>query len=219
MSNPGALQSVKLTLSTNTMVIGGLQAQASLFGNYQNQANVNVSSLDGILYQSSAPNIATITAGGTITAKGVGTATISGIFGGKTNSLPLSVALPANYVKPVLAHRYSFSEAPGSTTVKDSVGTANGTIRGLGAAFDGNGQLSLPGGTASNADPSLISGYVELPEHIISVITNISIETWVTWLGSGTWQHIFDLAPPPAARTSPTATATTSSFAPKAMST
>ena len=50
----------------------------------------------------------------------------------------------------VLTHRYSFSEAPGSSTVPDSVGTAHGTFLGTGS-FDGNGNVNLTG----------VDGYVD----------------------------------------------------------
>jgi hypothetical protein len=52
--------------------------------------------------------------------------------------------------------------------------------------------LSLPGGTSSNADPADIAGYVDLPNNIINVLTDLSIEAWITWDGSGSWQRIFD---------------------------
>jgi hypothetical protein len=80
----------------------------------------------------------------------------------------------------------------GTTTVKDSVGTADGALAGNGADYDGSGQLLFPGGTSSAAAEADIAGYVDLPNHIINVLTNISIETWVTWQGAGSWQRIFD---------------------------
>jgi hypothetical protein len=106
--------------------------------------------------------------------------------------LQIAVITLPSYTTPTLVHRYSFSDAVGSKVVKDSVGTADGAILGNGAAFDGKGQLSLPGGTASDADASVVAGYVDLPNHIINVLTNLSIEAWVTWQGSNSWQRIFD---------------------------
>jgi hypothetical protein len=76
--------------------------------------------------------------------------------------------------------------------VKDSVGTADGAIKGKGATFNGSGQLTLPGGGASSDDAATIAGYVDLPNHIINVLSDLSIEAWVTWQGSGSWQRIFD---------------------------
>ena len=81
-----------------------------------------------------------------------------------------------------LKHRYSFSDAPGSATVKDSVGTAPGTLHG-GATLNGNGTLTLDGS----------DGYVDLPNGLISQLTNATFEAWVTFSGEGgAWQRVFD---------------------------
>jgi len=82
---------------------------------------------------------------------------------------------------PVLAHRYSFEGAPGSTFVADSVGTAHGTLLG-GGAFTGDGKLNLQGA----------NGFVDLPNGIISSLSNVTLEAWVTWNGGAQWQRIFD---------------------------
>jgi glucose/arabinose dehydrogenase len=82
---------------------------------------------------------------------------------------------------PVLAHRYSFEGGPGTTLVADSIGNANGTSMG-GATFTGNGQLNLSGSSA----------YVNLPNGLISGLTNVTLEAWVTWNGGAAWQRIFD---------------------------
>jgi cytochrome c len=82
---------------------------------------------------------------------------------------------------PVLAHRYSFSEPAGATTAADSVGTAHGTVLG-GAAFTGTGKLNFLGS----------NGYVNLPNGLVSGLTNVTFEAWVTWNGGGNWQRIFD---------------------------
>ena len=91
-----------------------------------------------------------------------------------------------------LIHRYSFNETTG-TTVNDSVGGAHGELKGNGGFFDGAGRLYLPGGGASADAPEVIAGYVDLPNHIINVLQNITIETWVTWESSSSaWQRVFD---------------------------
>ncbi|PYI86128.1 MAG: hypothetical protein DME26_09640, partial [Verrucomicrobia bacterium] len=82
---------------------------------------------------------------------------------------------------PVLAHRYSFNEAAGFSTVIDSVGGAHGTLLGD-AALTGDGRLSLLG----------TNGYVDLPNGLISGLTNASFEAWVKWNGGANSQRIFD---------------------------
>jgi len=169
-----------------------LPSQVLLVGDFQNVTNVNLTSVDGTAFQSSTPGVLTVNSNGLLTANALGTATLTGSYGGKTGTLSITTVTPPGHTEPVLVHRYSFSETPGSTTVKDSVGNADGTIVGTGAVFDGNGQLVLPGGTSSSADPSVIAAYVDLPNHIINVLTNATFEAWVTWQGSGPWQRIFD---------------------------
>jgi len=82
---------------------------------------------------------------------------------------------------PSLIHRYSFNEAVSARTASDSVGTANGAVIG-GAAFTGDGKLSFQG----------TSGYVDLPNGLISALTNATFEVWAAWNGGGAWQRIFD---------------------------
>jgi hypothetical protein len=82
---------------------------------------------------------------------------------------------------PQLVHRYSFNEGAASTTAFDSIGTAHGALQGA-AALSGDGKLILPG---SNA-------YLDLPNGLISTLTNVTFETWTTWNGGGNSQRIFD---------------------------
>jgi hypothetical protein len=91
------------------------------------------------------------------------------------------IATSTNLPTPILAHRYSFNEAAGATIAADSVGAANGSLAGS-ASFTGNGKLNFPG----------TGGYVNLPNGLISGLTNLSIEAWVTWNGGAINQRIFD---------------------------
>jgi hypothetical protein len=190
VTNAGTLNSVALTIGTNEVLFGGMPVRSVLSATFENLTNVNVTTLEGAQFSSANPNIATISSNGIVTATGVGTTTLTASFNGKTNTLSVTVqAVPGS--PATLVHRYSFSDAPDSTTVKDSVGSADGQILGQGATLDGT-QLTLPGGTGSDADPSVIAGYVDLPNGIISVMSNITVEAWVTYNGSGSWQRIFD---------------------------
>jgi hypothetical protein len=82
-----------------------------------------------------------------------------------------------------LVHRYTFDGT--GTTVTDGVGTAHGTIVG-GATLDGDGKVTLAGGTSDE--------YIELPNGIISSLSATTIETWVYWDGDEpwAWQRVFD---------------------------
>jgi glucose/arabinose dehydrogenase/type 1 glutamine amidotransferase len=93
----------------------------------------------------------------------------------------LSFTAAASNPPPVLAHRYSFEGAPGSTFIADSIGTAHGTLLG-GGALTGDGKLNLGGA----------SGFVDLPNGLISSLSNVTLEAWLTWNGGSSWQRIFD---------------------------
>jgi len=81
-------------------------------------------------------------------------------------------------LKAALVHRYSFGGT--GITVTDSVGTANGTV--VNATLNGSGALAL-GGT---------NQYVDLPNGLVSQLTNATLEIWVTWSGIANWERIID---------------------------
>src|SRR6185369_7848327 len=74
----------------------------------------------------------------------------------------------------------------------DSVGTADGLVRGNGAGFTGT-RLTLPGGSSAT------QGYVDLPNLLLSTnsadnggLGQITIEGWVKNTGARSWARIFD---------------------------
>jgi hypothetical protein len=115
-------------------------------------------------------------------------------------------ALPDTAAPFCLAHRYSFNDGTpldggtpadagvadagdaaadgATTTVRDSVGTANGTA--VNVALSGTGSLTLAGAQTDQ--------YVSLPSGIISALGNsATFEAWITWTGAaGAWQRVFD---------------------------
>ncbi len=93
-----------------------------------------------------------------------------------------------------LRHRYSFSEgvtanATGRTII-DSVGGRNGMV--IGPAAGGGvptataTQVVLPGG------PSATSPYVDLPNGIVSALTDATFEAWYTINTAQAWSRVFD---------------------------
>lgn len=187
LTAPGALQAVALKMSKTELVGIGANVNASVMATFASRNYLNVSGF--ATFASSDPSVATVDKAGLITAVQVGTADITATFDGKQAKQTVTVKdLPS----AKLIHRYSFSEAPGTTTVKDSAGTADGTVKGQGADFTGQGQLMLPGGGTSGADP--VPGYVDLPNHIINVLTNLTIAAWITYEAPAAtaWGRIFD---------------------------
>jgi hypothetical protein len=89
-------------------------------------------------------------------------------------------------LRTALRNRYSFAGT--GTTVTDSVGTAHGTA--VNATLGDTGTLTLSGGDTSSPP------YVNLPNGLISSLTNATFELWVTWNHTAStgrnWQRIFD---------------------------
>lgn len=187
LTPPGELQTVTIETGRTTLQGARDYDQARVVADFAAFKNVNVTGFSAL--ESSDPTVLAVTAAGEYTAVKVGSATIQGAYQGRPVSQAITVVEP-----PLgLRHRYSFNEAPGTTTVEDSEGDADGEVKGIGADFDGAGRLVLPGGGGSAADP--VSGYVDLPNGIISPLVNVSFEAWITWNGptDSAWQRIFDL--------------------------
>jgi alpha-L-arabinofuranosidase len=150
--------------------------QAAGYLNFTSATSVNVTGDPNLTFSSDNSSVFTVTAAGLITATGVGAANLTGVFNyvtwSNTNIYTNSLAVTVyRDQRPVLAHRYSFSESSGTTTA-DSVGGSawNGTLS-RGGTF-GGGQLAL---AASGQQ------YVQLPSGILSNYTAVTIETWVTF--------------------------------------
>jgi hypothetical protein len=79
----------------------------------------------------------------------------------------------------VLQHRYGFT-----SNASDSVACANGTL--ADNAYVTNGALVLPGG-GNSANPS---GYVVLPDGIVSNDNSITVECWLTDTKGLTWAGV-----------------------------
>jgi autotransporter-associated beta strand protein len=90
-------------------------------------------------------------------------------------------------------YHWAFTNAPGAapagTTIPDAVSGAPAVVRGINATFTGSG-LRLPGGTTGNSAANSIAAYIDLPNHIISAQSNLTMEIWATPLSSQNWQRI-----------------------------
>ncbi|HXS68503.1 MAG TPA: LamG-like jellyroll fold domain-containing protein, partial [Candidatus Polarisedimenticolia bacterium] len=80
-----------------------------------------------------------------------------------------------------LQHQYSFNDSTTSTNAIDSVGGANGALY-PGASYPGDGTVVLDGS----------SGFVYLPDDIISNYTSVTFEVWTTPTTNPTWARLFD---------------------------
>ncbi|MDB6034611.1 MAG: putative secreted protein [Verrucomicrobiales bacterium] len=88
----------------------------------------------------------------------------------------LAVATLASLsAQAALIHRYSFT-----SNADDSVGTAHGVMRGNAAI--NSGAVVLDG----------VNSYVDFPNGILTNLTSITMEFWLTDNGSGNWSRIYD---------------------------
>jgi len=168
----GSLVSIALQVAA-TMPMSSSQTYGLLV-NYTGLSNFDIINnsifpVAGLSVTSSDTNIVSIGANKLLTAGIPGTATLTAIYQGKTNSATVTVLHPP--LAP-LTHRWSFNETSGATAV-DSVGGADGTLQGT-ATFDASGNVILDGTSGC---------YVSLP---VGVLTNLTAVTFETWLTNGT---------------------------------
>jgi len=104
--------------------------------------------------------------------------------GGSGGALPVPEAGPAEPTLrgDALLHRYGF-DGSGSRAF-DSKGAAHGSLVACRLSDQGSLQLQTPD---AGDDP-----YVDLPNGLISGLTNATFEVWLTWEGGKDWQRIFD---------------------------
>ena len=117
-----------------------------------------------------------------LTNAGTYTVLISNNLGNTNATATLAVA------QAILQHRYSFV-----SDASDSVGGANGTIVApkTGSAATISNGLILPGNTSGGFG---YSGYVSLPNGLLTNTTSLTIETWVTQNSQNNWATIWDFA-------------------------
>ena len=165
---PGIVQSISLQVSPQIVIYGG--SQATVTANYGGGIFTDVTGSAG--YSSSNTNAVTVSASGALQAPGYGSAVITATYQGKQDSNTVVVLNP---LTNNLTHRYSFT-----ADASDSVGTAHGSLEG--AASIASGQVVLDGA----------SGFVNLPNNLVTGYTSITLEAWVTDNGSAAWARIFD---------------------------
>jgi hypothetical protein len=82
-------------------------------------------------------------------------------------------------VRNALVHRYSFTGT--TATVRDPINGADATLVGVVPA---DGVVALGGGRRGQ--------YVNLPNNLISPLSSVTLEAWITWAGGVEWQRVFD---------------------------
>jgi len=108
-----------------------------------------------------------------------------GGFGGSGGSAGTASAGNPAVGRDSLIHRYGFDASPNGVEVVDSVQGSNGAL--VGAVY----------GTDDAAGAVLLAGkdsdqYVDLPNHLLDGLTDVTLEAWVSWAGGAIWQRVFD---------------------------
>ncbi len=177
---PANLLGINLRLPS-TLQTNGF-AQAVVMANFDSGSAVNVSAT--ATYQTSAANVLTVSAAGQVAGVSAtigASATITASYQGLTSSQPITLVGPR---PAVIEHRYSFN-----SDANDSVGSAHGIL--MNAAAIGGGEVVLPNATVlGSGDAS--GAYVDLPNNIVTNLTAVTFEAWVTDNGSANWGRLFD---------------------------
>jgi len=174
--------SVSLTAGPSVVISGIEQATVNVTLP-QTGANVLLATSDATNWVSGNPHVLTVSSSGVITGVGAGTTTVSATVGGVTGTSSSITVTPQ-----ALLHRYSFA-----SDASDSVGGPawNGTLmapNGGAAATIANG-LILPGNTVGGKG---YSGYVSLPNGILTNTTSLTIECWMTQNQGNAWAEAWD---------------------------
>ncbi|MES2924808.1 MAG: LamG-like jellyroll fold domain-containing protein [Verrucomicrobiota bacterium] len=99
-------------------------------------------------------------------------------------------------IAPIPSRRWTFNtaveNAPAGTEILDDATGEIATVLGNGATLNGT-ELVLPAATAAgNQTAATITGYLDLPDGIVSSRPSLTFEAWLTPLSSKNWQRIFD---------------------------
>jgi hypothetical protein len=161
----GTLKSIQIglpaTMQLGDSIVGPLWVDYSNLTNYNATGN---STTPLMVFTSNNSNVVYQASDGRVHAVGLGSATVTATYLGMTSSQTVNVAHT-----PVLEHRYSFQDAPGSTNALDSVGGTN---------WDG---VVINGGTFTGTNLQLLASgpqYVQLPSGILSNYTAVTIDMW-----------------------------------------
>ena len=178
--------SASLTAGPGVVITGTEQAAVNVTLP-QTGANILSATADATNWLSSNPNVLRVSSSGLITGVGLGSATVSATVGGVTAVSPSITVTPQT-----LLHRYSFTN-----DASDSVGGSvwDGTLvppgAGTAASITANG-LILPGGGGGG-----YSGYVSLPDGILTNTTSVTVECWATQASANQWATIWAFAVEP----------------------
>jgi uncharacterized protein YjdB len=190
-NNPGALTSISITGGSPIPQFG--IEQLSVTGVFANVSSpVNLTTVEGIRYFTSDPNIGIVSSLGVFTATGPGTVQIRTTLLG--SGLTNSVFITVNQIPPGMTHRWPFN-----TDYNDVLAAVPAVPHGT-VSLDGLGNAVLDGQGAAN---TTAGSYVELPANILLGYSSVALEAWYTdACGDGTsinrnWARLWDFGSGP----------------------
>jgi hypothetical protein len=190
-NNPGALTSISI-FGNSPIPQFGIE-QLSVTGLFANVSSpVNITTVEGIRYFTSDPNVGIVSPLGVFTATGPGTVQIRTTLLG--SGLTNSVFITVNQIPPGMTHRWPFN-----TDLNDLLGAVPAVPHGT-VALDGLGNVVLDGQGAANTTSG---SYIELPANLLLGYSSIALEAWYTdACGDGTginrnWARIWDFGSGP----------------------
>ncbi|MBN2506877.1 MAG: cadherin-like domain-containing protein [Verrucomicrobia bacterium] len=187
LADPGYVVAVQLQAPASVPLRG--TAQATVFADFQGATHVNVTFGEGATFSSSDSGVVSVDASGLLRGEAPGQAEIVATY--DTLSATSVVQVIAVH-GAVLKHRYSFNESAGPTIV-DSQGGADGTLVDPGSRCGFTGATLVLSNAANTASSSTSGSYVDLPNGLIHVLTNMTIETWVRFVPiAGNWMRVWD---------------------------
>ena len=179
---------ISLDIEVPSQMPAEWQTRVRVVGNWQNAPNVDLLTDPDMSLTSDNPAVLTLGAGGLVTAVAPGTATLRARYQGIEVTKQVTVVAPS----ATLVHRWTFNETEGNR-VADVVGGAHGYITtgttGItNASWTGQGELVIN----TNAALGATDTYIDLPDGIISRLSNATFEVWVTIYNTEYWSRVFD---------------------------
>lgn len=166
-------------------------AQAVALATYADGTTISIGGFGTVTFVDTGSPVAWMDAAGVVYPTGTaGTAALAVSYLG-VNYTNNAFSVRSINDAPILEHRYSFREAPGSSTVTDSVGGANGTVH---AALSGHLPITLDGDQANfpgDADYTT-APYISLPPNLLTSMGDVTIDVWFTIRTNADWARIFD---------------------------
>jgi len=162
-SDPGQLNAVRLVVRSPT----GPDAVFNpvVFADFASLSNVDISSVPDLVLNSGNTNVIAISADKRIQTLAQGTANVTAVWQGQSNTVAVTVGVPEDVE---LLHRYSFNEQTNDWIVHDTVKRANGRVYfgsnvGLPplpppTGFNGKGDLRMVGYPSSGSYAALPGG-------------------------------------------------------------